>query len=183
MRGHRFKYGVAKSLCNGDVFQALRGNSIPSYLAYTLDGRNTIRDLISTVVWHYIPLRTCKRLRMALKRSHSLRAGSLALQSGEESPLSPETFLFPPSLSFSQRVALTQPDDTNRPREAPARVWSGEFPYGEPSPFTAGRRSALRCWVFPPQEPNTYINIYSSSVFELHHDVVSFRNLYFLSNF
>jgi len=69
MGRYMFKYGVAKSLCNGDVFQALRGNSIPSYLAYTLDGRNTIRDLISTVVWHYIPLRTCKRLRMALKRS------------------------------------------------------------------------------------------------------------------
>jgi len=75
--------------------------------------------------------------------SPRLRAGSLAFQGGEESPLFSETFLFPPSLSFSQRVALTQPDDTNRPREAPVRVWSGEFPFGEPSPFTAGRRSAL----------------------------------------
>jgi len=69
MGRYMFKYGVVKSLCIADMFQALRGNSLPAYLAYTLDGRNTVRDLISTVVWHYIPQRTCSKLRMVLKRT------------------------------------------------------------------------------------------------------------------
>lgn len=65
----RYKYRFVKDLCLDDVFFALKGKSIPAYIAYTIDGSKTVRELINTVVWRYMPQRKFRSLRRRVKKA------------------------------------------------------------------------------------------------------------------